>query len=182
MSMTASTASDTAPGRGNHPKGGYTPGMFGAVESADDFASVLGVPTTSIPLVKRKRIKCKSKDCPFDAILANDGHCPAHKRSWYPLKMNEEGFCLDRSFYETVTVAAIVICHNARAQATSRGKVLYTPKGRDATPSLILLNFFHERRSKYSLITQTSQCISIRGISSIDIVQEGRMENGSWNF
>ena len=98
MSMTASTASDTAPGRGNHPKGGYTPGMFGAVESADDFASVLGVPTTSIPLVKRKRIKCKSKDCPFDAILANDGHCPAHERSWYPLKNERGGLLLGPEF------------------------------------------------------------------------------------
>jgi hypothetical protein len=83
----ASRASEDDVGRSIRPKGGYQPGIFQHVESVSDFARVLGVPVDSIKLiVQKKDVKCKSSDCPFDAIEGNGDRCPAHQRSWYPLR------------------------------------------------------------------------------------------------
>ena len=77
---------DNEPGAEEHPKGGYTPGMFASVKSSDDFARILGVPKKSIGLIVPTTHECKSKGCQFNAIDRNGGHCPAHERTWYPLK------------------------------------------------------------------------------------------------
>eukprot|EP00581_Thalassiosira_minuscula_P013688 CAMPEP_0183727924 /NCGR_PEP_ID=MMETSP0737-20130205/26753_1 /TAXON_ID=385413 /ORGANISM="Thalassiosira miniscula, Strain CCMP1093" /LENGTH=372 /DNA_ID=CAMNT_0025959691 /DNA_START=159 /DNA_END=1274 /DNA_ORIENTATION=+ len=73
------------PGRTARTPGHYDPGMFGCVQGVDDFAYTLQVPKKSIALVVPSNDRCKSKECPFNAILGNRGFCPAHCRSWYPL-------------------------------------------------------------------------------------------------
>ena len=75
------------PGEYAHPKGGYVPGMFSRVETADDFAQVLCVPKKSIALITPlKDTICRSRGCQFQAIMGNNKYCPAHRRAWYPLK------------------------------------------------------------------------------------------------
>ena len=49
--------------------------------SADDFAATLGVPKKSIALVLPTNDQCKSMNCPFNAIISNGGHCPAHEKT-----------------------------------------------------------------------------------------------------
>ncbi|KAL7534641.1 hypothetical protein ACHAXR_006013 [Thalassiosira sp. AJA248-18] len=72
-------------GRAEYPRGYYFPGMFKDVDSVDAFANILGVPAAAIPLIIPTDTPCKSKDCPHNAIMGNGNHCPAHRRSWYPL-------------------------------------------------------------------------------------------------
>ena len=61
----------------DYPKGGYVRGMFHGVESIDDFASILDVPVSAIALVVPLDVRCRSKNCPHNAIKRNFGHCPA---------------------------------------------------------------------------------------------------------
>ena len=68
-----------------HPKGGYIPGMFGDVDSVEDFAFVVGVPVAAIPLIIPTDVLCRSTSFSHNAIEGNVGYCPAHRRSWYPL-------------------------------------------------------------------------------------------------
>lgn len=79
------------PGRAAYSKGGYTPGDFSDVDSVEAFARKLRVPAKSIALVRPLNDPCKSKDCPFNAVLGNSGYCPAHRRTWYPLKHSRGG-------------------------------------------------------------------------------------------
>ena len=72
-------------GRHAYPKGGYVPGMFNHVGSPDEFAGVLGVPTSSLALVVPLDSQCRHSGCPHTAILSNCGYCPIHRRAWYPL-------------------------------------------------------------------------------------------------
>jgi len=79
------------PGHDQHPKGGYTKGMFSGVHTPDDFADTIGVPRKAIRLVRPQNDRCKSRGCLFNAISNNGGHCPAHQRSWYPLSNGRGG-------------------------------------------------------------------------------------------
>jgi len=73
------------PGRTSRTRGGYVPGMFRGIESVDAFADILRVPRKAIPLIVPLSLPCRSRGCPFNAILGNGNHCPAHQRFWYPL-------------------------------------------------------------------------------------------------
>jgi hypothetical protein len=79
------------PGHDQHPKGGYTKGMFSGVHTPDDFADTIGVPRKAIRLVRPQNDRCKSRGCLFNAISNNGGRCPAHQRSWYPLSNGRGG-------------------------------------------------------------------------------------------
>lgn len=80
---------DKTPSRDTNPKGQkYDPGMLNGVNSQDDFALVLGVPTETIALIVPCDQKCQSKECPFNAIKGNKGFCPIHRKTWYPKRDN----------------------------------------------------------------------------------------------
>ena len=62
----------------------WDPGMFDHVMNVEDFAAELGVNENTIPLITPLTELCKSKECPFNAIVANRGFCPVHCKWWYP--------------------------------------------------------------------------------------------------
>ena len=77
--------STKTPKKNNSQKAkGYDPGMFDDVMNVEDFAKKLGVNENTIPLVTPLPELCKSKECPFNAIVANNGFCPVHCKCWYP--------------------------------------------------------------------------------------------------
>ena len=81
------------PGHTSRTRGGYVPGMFRGIEYVDAFADILRVPRKAIPLIVPLSLPCRSRGCPFNAILGNGNHCPTHQRSWYPL-IGERGLDL----------------------------------------------------------------------------------------
>mmetsp|Transcript_29333 Transcript_29333/g.61840 ORF Transcript_29333/g.61840 Transcript_29333/m.61840 type:complete len:425 (+) Transcript_29333:99-1373(+) len=85
-------------GRVTRPRGHYSPGMFAGVKSVEDFAAVLRVPLKAIPLVVPKDKPCRSKGCPHNAIEGNSNYCPAHQRSWYPLRHTRGGHLFGPEF------------------------------------------------------------------------------------
>ena len=78
----------TASRRANRKGQNYDPGMFNDVNSEKDFADVLKVPRETIALIVPCGQKCKSDECPFNAIKGNNGFCPIHCKSWYPKRDN----------------------------------------------------------------------------------------------
>lgn len=74
----------------DHPPGEYIQGMFASVTSIDEFGKVLCVPAETIALVVPLEIDCTSNGCTFKAIAGNHARCPAHQRSWYPLKKKNQ--------------------------------------------------------------------------------------------
>lgn len=79
-------------GRKSYPSGSvYSPGMFASVNTSKEFAHLLGVPEKSISLVVPTNTPCRSNGCPFNAIQRNNGHCPVHRRTWYPLLSSRGG-------------------------------------------------------------------------------------------
>ena len=73
------------PGRVSRTTGHYDPGMLAGVNSVEEFAHTLKVPEQSIALIIPTNDNCKIEECPFNAIANNEGCCPLHKRTWYPL-------------------------------------------------------------------------------------------------
>jgi hypothetical protein len=89
--------------KGAADKGGYTPGMFGGITTVEEFATTLGVPREAINYVLPTNKKCKHANCKFNAIESNDGHCPVHKRAWYPLLGKKGGDLLGVEFFRFIS-------------------------------------------------------------------------------
>ena len=85
-------------GRSVRTLGSYSQGMFHGVMSVEAFADVLGVPVKAIPLIVPTNRRCRTTNCPFDAVEGNQVRCPAHSRSWYPLENSRGGLLLGPEF------------------------------------------------------------------------------------
>ena len=78
------TAEQTGSNSAEQTGSNYDAGMFDHVMDVEDFAAELGVNKNTIPLITPLTELCKSKGCPFNAIVANKGFCPVHCKWWYP--------------------------------------------------------------------------------------------------
>lgn len=151
------------PGRHKYPRGGYTSGMFSGVSSPDDFADVLGVPKKAIGCIRPQNTNCKTKNCPFNAIRNNGGHCPAHSGVGIRCRTNVAGIFMGLTFLglrRMATEPVIVIKRHVFPLATfHRRRVQYTSLRRGLKQSAIHPISYPVRKNKnvnYAFLLGTS--------------------------
>jgi hypothetical protein len=72
------------------------PRKFATIHTIEELKSLLGLQDDRpLWLVKLDlKTRCKAEECPYPAVVANDGHCVLHGKSWWPSKESERGHFL----------------------------------------------------------------------------------------